>query len=194
RTHSSIADADRELWETLRACRKRLADEEGVPPYVVFHDATLMDMLAIRPRNRMEMAAVSGVGDRKLERYGDEFLAILNGNDDATGVAEPAGPDGNEILALALANMSPAAIARQQNLNEQTVYRELAKLVTANQLSLEQALGISETEIGIIQDALLSQSNLAEDTFSYRQLKEQLADDWPTGVLHCVRQAILATV
>ena len=128
------------------------------------------------------------------DSYGDEFLAILNGNDDATGVAEPAGPDGNEILALALANMSPAAIAHQQNLNEQTVYRELAKLVTANQLSLEQALGISETEIGIIQDALLSQSNLAEDTFSYRQLKEQLADDWPTGVLHCVRQAILATV
>ena len=58
---------------------------------------------------------------------------------------------------------------------------------------LEQALGISETEIGIIQDALLSQPNLAEDTFSYRQLKDLLADDWPTGVLHCVRQAILAT-
>ena len=164
-----------------------------MPPYVVFHDATLMDMLAIRPRNRMEMAAVSGVGDRKLERYGDEFLAILNG-DDAAGVAEPAGPNGNEILALAQANMSPSAIARQQNLNEQTVYRELAQLVTANQLSLEQALGISEMEIGIIQDALLSQPNLAEDTFSYRQLKDLLADDWPTGVLHCVRQAILATV
>lgn len=192
RAHTNIADADRTLWEALRACRKRLADEEGVPPYVVFHDATLMDMLAIRPRNRMEMAAVSGVGDRKLERYGDEFLAILNGSDDTAGVAEPAGPDRNEILALAQANMGPAAIARQQNLNEQTVYRELAKLVTSNQLSLEQALGISDTEIGIIQDALLSQPNLAEDTFSYRQLKEHLADDWPTGVLHCVRQAILA--
>lgn len=193
RAHANIADADRTLWEALRACRKRLADEEGVPPYVVFHDATLMDMLAIRPRNRMEMAAVSGVGDRKLERYGDAFLAILNGKDDAAGVAEPVGPDRNEILALAQANMSPAAIARQQNLNEQTVYRELAQLVTTHQLSLEQALGISETEIGIIQDALLSQPNLAEDTFSYRQLKDLLADDWPTGVLHCVRQAILAT-
>ena len=193
RAHANIADADRTLWEALRACRKRLADEEGVPPYVVFHDATLMDMLAIRPRNRMEMAAVSGVGDRKLERYGDAFLAILNGKDDAAGVAEPVGPDRNEILALAQANMSPAAIARQQNLNEQTVYRELAQLVSTHQLSLEQALGISETEIGIIQDALLSQPNLAEETFSYRQLKDLLADDWPTGVLHCVRQAILAT-
>ena len=181
KSQSHLAEADRALWEALRACRKRLADEEGVPPYVVFHDATLMDMLAIRPRNRMEMAAVSGVGDRKLERYGDAFLAILNDRDDTAGVAEPAGPDGNEILALAQANMNPADIARQQNLNEQTVYRELSQLIVNGQLTLEQALGLSDVEIGIIQDALLSQPNLAEDTFSYRQLREYLADDWPTG-------------
>ncbi len=192
KSQAHIADADRTLWEALRACRKRLAEEEGVPPYVVFHDATLMDMLAIRPRNRQEMAAVSGVGDRKLERYGDEFLAVLNDSDAPTGVAETAGPDSNDILALALANMRPADIARQQGVNEQTVYRELSQLVVSSHLSLEQALGISDVEIGIIQDALLSQPNLAEDTFSYRQLREYLADDWPTGVLHCVRQALLS--
>ena len=192
KSQAHIADADRTLWEALRACRKRLAEEEGVPPYVVFHDATLMDMLAIRPRNRQEMAAVSGVGDRKLERYGDEFLAVLNDSDAPTGLAETAGPDSNDILALALANMRPADIARQQGVNEQTVYRELSQLVVSSHLSLEQALGISDVEIGIIQDALLSQPNLAEDTFSYRQLREYLADDWPTGVLHCVRQALLS--
>ncbi len=116
KSQSNVAEADRTLWEALRACRKRLSEEEGVPPYVVFHDATLMDMLAIRPRNRMEFSAVSGVGDRKLERYGDEFLAVLNGdsNDESNAVAEDAGPDSNEILTLALANMDPPAIARQQ--------------------------------------------------------------------------------
>ncbi|HAR60575.1 MAG TPA: hypothetical protein DCS18_10300, partial [Alcanivorax sp.] len=56
---------------------------EGVPPYVIFHDATLMDMLALRPRDRYEMAAVSGVGDRKLEAYGDAFLTVLNEHTDA---------------------------------------------------------------------------------------------------------------
>ena len=194
KSQSNVAEADRALWEALRACRKRLSEEEGVPPYVVFHDATLMDMLAIRPRNRMEFSAVSGVGDRKLERYGDDFLAVLNkaANGSSASEAEDAGPDSNEILTLALANMDPSAIARQQNLNEQTIYRELSQLVVNGKLSLEQALGLSDVEIGIIQDALLSQANLAEDTFSYRQIKEQLADDWPTGVLHCVRQAILA--
>ena len=91
-----------------------------------------------------------------------------------------------------LLGKTPAEIARQQNLNEQTVYRELSQLIVGGQVGLEQALGLSEVEIGIIQDALLSQPNLAEDSFSYRQIKEYLADDWPTGVLHCVRQAILA--
>ena len=66
------------------------------------------------------------------------------------------------------------------------------RATVGGQLGLEQALGLSEVEIGIIQDALLSQPNLAEDSFSYRQIREYLVDDWPTGVLHCVRQAILA--
>ena len=83
RSKPQVAEADRQLWEALRARRKQLADEAGVPPYVIFHDATLMDMLALRPRDRDEMAAVSGVGDRKLEAYGDAFLAVLDEHTDA---------------------------------------------------------------------------------------------------------------
>ena len=83
RSRPQVAEADRQLWEALRARRKQLAEEEGVPPYVIFHDATLMDMLALRPRDLYEMAAVSGVGDRKLEAYGDAFLAVLDEHTDA---------------------------------------------------------------------------------------------------------------
>ena len=83
RSKPQVAEADRQLWEALRARRKQLAEEEGVPPYVIFHDATMMDMLALRPRDRYEMAAVSGVGDRKLEAYGDAFLTVLNEHTDA---------------------------------------------------------------------------------------------------------------
>ena len=83
RSKPQVAEADRQLWEALRARRKQLAEEGGVPPYVIFHDATLMDMLALRPRDRYEMAAVSGVGDRKLEAYGDAFLTVLEEHTDA---------------------------------------------------------------------------------------------------------------
>ncbi|KPQ30071.1 MAG: ATP-dependent DNA helicase RecQ [Marinobacter excellens HL-55] len=64
-------------WEALRACRKALADKQGVPPYVIFHDTTLFDMLERRPENLGQLAEVSGVGAAKLEKYGDVFLQTL---------------------------------------------------------------------------------------------------------------------
>jgi ATP-dependent DNA helicase RecQ len=70
------------LWEALRACRKRLADAQGVPPYVVFHDSTLTELMVRRPRTTDEMLGVPGVGRKKLERYGAAFLEVINGTDD----------------------------------------------------------------------------------------------------------------
>ncbi len=71
------APADPELFERLRAVRKRLADAEGVPAYIVFSDAVLRQMAARVPRNRSEMLALSGVGPVKFERYGEAFLEAL---------------------------------------------------------------------------------------------------------------------
>ena len=69
--------ADRALWQALRACRKKLADELDVPAYVIFGDATLKEMVRYRPADHYELGRISGVGDRKLEKYGDEFLAVI---------------------------------------------------------------------------------------------------------------------
>ena len=70
---------DDPLFERLRALRKRLADERGVPAYVVFSDATLRDMAANKPSTPAGLLDVSGVGPVKLERYGEEFLEVLRG-------------------------------------------------------------------------------------------------------------------
>ncbi|WP_309044531.1 DNA helicase RecQ [Marinobacter sediminicola] len=64
-------------WEALRACRKELADKQGVPPYVIFHDTTLFDMLERKPKTLDELGGVSGVGAAKLEKYGEIFLAAI---------------------------------------------------------------------------------------------------------------------
>jgi ATP-dependent DNA helicase RecQ len=79
RTYASLEIAPHEapLWDTLRDLRGRLAREQGVPAYVIFHDATLLAMLRERPRTHDALAAISGVGERKLARYGDAFLAAL---------------------------------------------------------------------------------------------------------------------
>lgn len=73
-----IADND-PMFEELRVLRKRLAEEANVPPFVIFSDKTLQDMCARRPKDEDEFLKVSGVGANKLEKYGDAFLAVING-------------------------------------------------------------------------------------------------------------------
>ncbi len=72
------ADLDVGLWEALRDCRREFAEAQGVPPYVVFHDRTLKEMCALMPRSLEAMAGISGVGERKLDKYGADFLAVID--------------------------------------------------------------------------------------------------------------------
>ena len=65
------------LWEALRNCRRELAEEQGVPPYVIFHDSTLVEMCSLVPRTLNDFSKLSGVGERKLMKYGEAFLAAI---------------------------------------------------------------------------------------------------------------------
>ncbi len=69
--------AEADLFERLRALRMELAKAAGVPPYVVFHDATLREMALLRPTTLAHLAQLPGIGEKKLERYGPRFLALL---------------------------------------------------------------------------------------------------------------------
>ncbi|MDC5839962.1 ATP-dependent DNA helicase RecQ [Vibrio europaeus] len=73
----SSKNYDKKLFAKLRKLRKAIADEDGLPPYVVFSDATLIDMAEILPTSYGEMLAVNGVGQRKLEKYADPFLDLI---------------------------------------------------------------------------------------------------------------------
>ena len=79
--HVSVADdlpADAlPVWEALRAWRKDAALEHGVPAYVIFHDATLKEIARVRPGSLAELRGIGGVGQRKLEAYGDEILRLV---------------------------------------------------------------------------------------------------------------------
>jgi ATP-dependent DNA helicase RecQ len=68
---------DDPLWLALKAKRLALAREQGVPPYVIFHDSTLLEILSQRPATLDDLARVSGVGQAKLARYGESFLGVL---------------------------------------------------------------------------------------------------------------------
>jgi ATP-dependent DNA helicase RecQ len=74
---SELAPHDEPLWQALRECRRQLAAEQNVPPYVIFHDATLKQMATLRPADEAALLTIGGVGKAKLARYGERFLNVL---------------------------------------------------------------------------------------------------------------------
>ena len=78
RRSAQISEQDKDLWDALKAKRKQLADALGVPPFHVFHDATLMEMMQSMPSSDAELLSVNGVGEVKLEKFGADFLSVID--------------------------------------------------------------------------------------------------------------------
>jgi ATP-dependent DNA helicase RecQ len=74
---AASGDGDEALFQALRALRKRLADEAGMPPYIIFNDASLRDMAQRQPTTLEEFATIAGVGQAKLSRYGNQFVELI---------------------------------------------------------------------------------------------------------------------
>ena len=89
-----LSDEEEALFQSLRVLRKSIADQQGVPAYIVFGDKTLRAIAEGRPSTPEEFLAVSGVGPLKLERYGEAFLKAVGG---APGNSVTAGVEGIEI-------------------------------------------------------------------------------------------------
>ena len=181
-----VRGEERQQWEALRTLRRKLAEEHGVPPYVIFPDSTLLEMLRSQPNSLAEMARVSGVGARKLERYGEAFLAVLAGAESAPA---PVADLRHELVSLARAGMTPSQIASQLACTEKNVYALLAEAISRQQLSLEQALDLPEDLLGEIQDAFLDGDAELPPASSIAELFAGRVEE---GVLHCVRAALAA--
>ena len=174
------------LWEALRAKRKDIAEAQDVPPYVIFHDATLMEMMSARPQNLQQMAAISGIGARKLELYGEQFLEVL--------AAYPKQPNSmfsdtvNASLELFRLGYSVERIAAQRELKTTTIYGHLAEGIGQGLVTLPEVVELPEQEIKRIQDAIL---NLPEaQSQALKPVFEQFDGVYSYEVLRCVRAAL----
>ena len=76
--HTFANPIEEMLWQALKDKRMELAREQGVPPYIIFHDATLLEILKAKPKNLNQLKSIGGVGQAKLERYGSYFLEVIN--------------------------------------------------------------------------------------------------------------------
>ncbi|MBI5741550.1 MAG: DNA helicase RecQ [Nitrospirae bacterium] len=143
---SGPEDYDQALFEKLRVLRKRLADEQRVPPYIIFSDKTLHEMCGRYPSSLHDLALISGVGDAKLERYGDEFIteikAYLKENPGITVPANPFScvPSGHaggkpkgetfeKTYELFKQGLSVGEVAKSRNLAEATITAHIEQLI-----------------------------------------------------------------
>ena len=179
-----VRGEEREQWDALRALRRKLAEEHGVPPYVIFPDSTLLEMLRSQPTSLSDMAKVSGIGARKLERYGEAFLEVLGGQAETPKVVADIR---HELISLARAGMTPMQIAGQLQCSEKNVYTLLAEAIGRQELSLEQALDLPEELMEEVQDAFLDGEG---ELPSVSSIAEQFKGRVPDGVLYCVRAAL----
>ena len=180
RARSAAGPAHSAEWETLRRCRQELAEAEGVPPYVIVHDATLTALLDLRPRNREEMARVPGIGQHKLERYGQRFLDVL-----AELAADgSAGDTRAETRRRLRAGETPEAVARARGLAPATVYEHLATAIERGEIGLDEVLELAPGERAALEEALLADG---EPVARLRPAFDALEGAWSFETLKLVR-------
>ena len=162
------------LFERLRTLRKRLADESGVPPYVVFTDSTLQEMAAERPTNRISMLAISGVGAQKFERFGDTFITEIIDfiNEEQAKGSKLKGATHLATYEMLQQGYGIDQIAKQRNLNRVTIYSHLATLYEQGyQVDLSKFVSKAEYKAIAIAIAKLGTEAKLKDLFE--ELKEQ---------------------
>ncbi|MGY8869616.1 MAG: DNA helicase RecQ [Pseudomonadales bacterium] len=178
--------ADHKLWELLKKLRKRLADEQDVPPYVIFHDATLMEMVVYRPATNAQLHKISGVGERKLELYGEAFLEAIC--QEPSSEQQDKGNQAQESIALFKAGMTIAQVAKMQKLSEKVIYIHLSAGIRNAELSVEEVVELPEAELQHIQQVILD----CQERFgqALKPVHEALAGVYEIGVLSCIRQGL----
>lgn len=177
------------LFEKLRILRKKIADEQNVPPFVVFSDATLSDMAQKRPINRFQMMAVSGVGEQKFRLYGDEFInEILRFGGENPTIARAKQEKGMtflETFEMYKAGMSLEEMAAKRSLNPVTIVSHLVKLYQDGQnIDLKQYIATYEYNQIIAEamklniqkgDAIKPLFEALEGIYDYAKLRIALA-------------------
>ncbi len=177
--------ADEALFEALKALRRKLAEEQGVPPYVIFHDTSLSEMARQRPRGDDAFCRITGVGDTKLKRYGESFMQVIAAHPLPAPLQNGLPDTVNETLYLHAQGKDVETIAKVRALTTGTVYAHLADAVAAGVITVAQAVPeLSASDIQAIEQAAFSLNY--KESRSLKPIYEQFDEQWDYGILRCV--------
>lgn len=183
KTKTSLRSVDEPLFELLREHRLELAEELGVPPYIVFHDSTLEEMAKIRPENLERMQYISGVGEQKLKKFGQSFLEVIQSSPLPDILQNNLSDTVNETLALLNDGLEAEAIANKRDIKLSTVYTHFADAIEAGLIEAKNVLQLSDGEHNEIINAL--EMNMDDDRL--KPAFDALDGQYDYGILKCVQ-------
>lgn len=146
-------DYDRTLFERLRTLRKALADQQGIPPYIIFHDTSLKEMSVYYPRSLLELRRIDGVGDQKLRKYGGIFLKEIIDYCEL-----------NNILPKQIAHKLPESPVKQPKSSTVQMTLELYKQhLTIHEIAQKRGLALS-TIVSHMENLILDGEDISVDS------------------------------
>ena len=181
---SELRACDEPLFEALRSLRLELAEEQGVPPYVIFHDTALTDMARKRPDSADAMRYISGVGDKKLSRYGKAFLRVIEQFPLDELLDNNLSDTVNETLLHFSQGKDAQQIATARQLKISTVYTHLADGIEVGLLKAQQVLTLEEEEYAVIVQTIEYMEAIEDGKL--KPVYEELDEKYDYGVLKCV--------
>ena len=146
-TAARIGSGDEALYQALRALRAELASESNVPPYVIFHDRTLAELAQKRPMDEAELHGITGLGDRKIARYGEKLLEIIGRFKQHPMLQNRLSATVNQTLALHLEGKDAEVIAAERRLEMSTILGHFAEAIEAGVVEARAVIKLEEAEI-----------------------------------------------
>ena len=185
-TSTTLADPENHrLWLALRDLRKRLAETQGVPPYVIFHDTVLLDMVKRRPPSLAEMGQLSGVGEKKLERYGADFLTVIRTHPGPSPSGAGMNATATETLNLFRLGMNAEQIAARRELKTSTILEHLAAAIQHGLLAAREVVSLGDADLTQIERVW--QGLPDEEKRGVKHLYEAFEGKYEYGILRCLR-------
>ncbi|MCK4866278.1 MAG: DNA helicase RecQ [Gammaproteobacteria bacterium] len=183
KTRTSLRSVDAPLFELLREHRLELAEEKGVPPYIIFHDSTLEEMAKTRPESLERMQYISGVGEQKLKKFGQSFLDVIQSSPLPDILQNNLSDTVNETLTLLNDGLDIDSIASQREIKLSTVYTHLADAIEVGLIEAKEVLQLSDGEHNEIINAL--EINMDDDKL--KPAYDALEGQYDYGILKCVQ-------
>lgn len=180
---TSLRSIDEHLFELLREHRLELAEEKGVPPYIIFHDSTLEEMAKTRPESLERMQYISGVGEQKLKKFGQSFLEIILSSPLPDILQNNLSDTVNETLSLLNDGNNIDSIASKRDIKISTVYTHFADAIEVGLIDAKEVLQLSDGEHNEIINAL--EMHLDDDKL--KPAYDALEGQYDYGILKCVQ-------